>query len=102
MSKEAEKPVKSEASGQPRKSDSSRAVRQFERFMMGVNSSFRVDARREDQGGVWDEHDLAELDRQRRPAEIDPEEGEVIATIIFKPNEGKVVYDFPDGRHIER
>lgn len=103
MSTEVPKPIEpaktSEAMTSARKDHAniSRSVRRFELFF-GVN----LNARRPDQGGVWDEHDIAELKRQERPVEMDPSEGKLICTITFKPEEGKVIYDYPDGARIER
>ena len=92
MSTETEKPVKAKKS-----IDALTAGRRMQRFL-GIDPN----ALREDQGGgSYYPHELEEFRRQRKAVENNPEEGLLIASITFKPDEEKITYDFPDGRHIE-
>ena len=73
----------------------SRATRQFER-LLGID----MDALRSDQRGSYDDTELARFREESRPHHPS-EDGEVICTITYDHERGKVIYDFPDGRHIE-
>lgn len=72
------------------------ANRQFERFL-------RVDSNelREDQRERYYPFEKEKFRKQHRRAEVNPEEGKLIATIIYDHENKKVIYDFTDGRHIE-
>jgi len=97
MGVEGEKPVQPEKSSEIRKSiDVFAANRRFERFL-GINSNDL----REDQRGNYYPFEQEEFRQQRKPAEINPEEGKLICTVTFKPDERTITYDYPDGSRIE-
>lgn len=77
------------------------ANRSFERFMMGINPGFRLDALRSDQRGSYDEYEQTEFRRQRGPVRVNSEGNNIIATVKFKLEERTIVTDYPDGRRIE-
>lgn len=66
--------------------DAHRAIRQFERFL-GIDTN----APRDDQGAAlsFDELAARASERSRTPV-IDPDEGTLIATMTYYPDEGRV------------
>jgi hypothetical protein len=85
MCPEAEKPKQ-----QPEKPTKSRkpidvfaANRRFERFMMSIDPGFRLDALRPDQKGSYSPHEAEQFRRESEQPLINPEEGEVIATVRY-------------------
>ncbi|KKQ38125.1 MAG: hypothetical protein US55_C0014G0004 [Candidatus Levybacteria bacterium GW2011_GWC2_37_7] len=76
------------------------ANRRFERFMMGINPSFRLDALRPDQKGSYYPHEQEQFRQEDEPLEVGPGD-KLIATITFKPDEGKVVIQRLDEPPVE-
>ncbi|OGH51531.1 MAG: hypothetical protein A3H17_03170 [Candidatus Levybacteria bacterium RIFCSPLOWO2_12_FULL_37_14] len=76
------------------------ANRRFERFMMGINPNFRLDALRPDQKGSYYPHEQEQFRQEDEPLEVGPGD-KLIATITFKPDEGKVVIQRLDEPPVE-
>lgn len=77
------------------------AARSFERYMMGINPSFRLDAPRSDQKGIQSLQEMAQSKQEGKPIEAVEQGAKLIATTTYDYENRKVIHDFPDGSRIE-